>query len=136
MSAIARTSAPKVASVWRTFKFGDIQRALAGKGFKAFLYGANVIAIKQLNINQYTNLLKLLTAVKTHILDKGYVIDGLLPLNLPSGSELKIINFDKLLGSPKAMAEVMSRGVMPGGRAEVDLKKLLWIYEQYVSDKA
>jgi len=129
----------KIGSSVKTFnntKARYVQEALHSRGFRALRYGTNTYILKKLSENQYTGFLKLLDVVREHI-RKNYALGEmeLLPLTLPRAGKLKIVDFERLLGSEAAMKKVFELCVMPSGKSEVTFNLLPWIYNTEVVNK-
>lgn len=135
LSAVGRTH---IVLVKQKYSASNVQSNLNEKGFKALrlgrLVGTNIFRVNRINLDQYESFNLLLSAIKKYIKDNFSIGDNeRLPLILPKVEELRKIRFDKLIASKQAMQEVMSRCVMPKGKAKVDLEILPWIYKEYAA---
>jgi hypothetical protein len=127
-----RFTGPRTLVKDSSIKRREVQRNFIDLGFSSHYFGVNIYRVNRLRMEQYQSFLKLLDKIKSHIADRKYVVDELIPLELPPVDQLRAIDFTALLSRPGALTEVLNRCVMPEGKYLVDLSILPTIYREYI----
>jgi len=121
---------PKPALVKEKLNRSNVQIELANHGFYNPWNRLSVNTLRQLPLEHYGEMMKLLAKIHNYVLTK-LEFNEPVALILPSAADLRPIKIEKIAQSEKALAEVISRCVFIEHGVKLDLRDLPRIYQKF-----
>lgn len=132
----AVTKKPRVVLVKRQLRKRHIESDLKSRGVCPASGDWTAYALRRMQIgpvNKYEAFLNFVGVLNIYARNK-YTVDQSrkIPIRVPWHTDLNGINYGSLLKRDGAMREIKRRCVMPEGKFEIDLRRLIWYYHTFI----
>jgi hypothetical protein len=121
---------PKPTLVREKLGRSNVQAELAQHGFYNPWNRLSVNTLRQLPLEQYGEMMKLLAKVHNYVLTK-LEFNEPVALVLPSAADLRAIKIEKIASGAKAFDELINRCVFIEHGVKLDLRDLPRIYQKF-----